>query len=76
MKCPNCKKKLSNSATFCKYCGKRIEIAAGEQIPHKFLKLKNKKFVLLGIIIIVMIFYLNAKQGYVCCQANSRESIV
>lgn len=57
MKCPNCKKKLSNSATFCKYCGKRIEIASGEQIPHKFLKLKNKKFVLLGIIIIVMIFY-------------------
>jgi len=57
MKCQNCKKKLSNSATFCKYCGKRIEIAAGEQIPHKFLKLKNKRFVLLGIIIIVMIFY-------------------
>lgn len=59
MKCPNCKREISDTATFCKYCGSKIEVSNQElsisKIPKK--ELPRKKILALGIIIFFLILY-------------------
>ena len=62
MKCTNCKKEISDTATFCKYCGNKIEISNQElQIPKLTNKiLSRKKILILGGIIVFLILYVLA----------------
>lgn len=59
MKCPNCKKEISNTATFCKFCGSKTEINNQELQFHKLAdkRFSRKKILISGIIIAFLILY-------------------
>ena len=59
MKCPNCKKEISDISTFCKYCGSKIEkssqgLQISKMLNKKFL---GKKILILGIIVAFLSLY-------------------
>lgn len=60
MKCPNCKKEISNTATFCKYCGNKIEISNQELQISKLVnkRFPRKKILVSGVIIVFLILYI------------------
>lgn len=61
MKCPNCKKEISNTATFCKLCGFKISDNTNplyKNLKGVSSKKQYKKYVIIGVVTFLAIIYL------------------
>lgn len=59
MKCPKCGNKISDTATFCKHCGTKLEAGSNKRLlqEHRILHGKNKKIIIIGVVAILFIIY-------------------
>lgn len=61
MKCPNCKKEISNTVTFCKFCGSNIEEQKTIFQRQNKKKIPKKAVVAATIIILIILYMLMFK---------------
>ena len=62
MKCSKCGNKVSDTATFCKHCGTRLETDSDKKKPlrehiEKISNGKDKKIIIVSVVIILFIVY-------------------
>lgn len=55
MKCSNCKKEILDTATFCKFCGFKVDDKNLKDMP---IKNQYNKFMIIGTIVVLAIIYL------------------